>query len=43
MRKVTKTGRMTDAEIRAIVDKLGSVAEVLSNATRSTRQRCSGG
>jgi site-specific DNA recombinase len=32
MRKVVRTGRMTEAEIQAIVDKLGSVAEVLSNA-----------
>jgi site-specific DNA recombinase len=32
MRKVTGNGRMTEAEIRSIVDKLGNIAEVLGNA-----------
>jgi hypothetical protein len=42
MRKVIGNGRMTEAEIRSIVDKLGNIAEVLSDADRSTRQRSSG-
>jgi site-specific DNA recombinase len=37
LRKTTGNGRMTEAEIREVVDKLGSIAQVMANADTSDK------